>query len=270
MVRRKIGTTLASCGIVMMLLGLSALPALGARPAPVALQPSPRPPLEQPTRQSSSGDGTIVEMGHITGTVIDLTVGAPIPGVAVQVGGDTVLSDQNGNYDHWLPVGTYTVTLALEAGQGAPEQGPLAVVVQPQVATLQHLNFRSLAAATVAPTVAPVATPQAAPRKPAGASGAPPNRLPRTGSEGSAVWLWLAFGLMLLLAGGMVGFGPVLSGRSPATLLRAYATDLRLLRGLLATPAQPADRPQMRPQPVQDDFLAALLDQHAGPPDRAP
>src|SRR5262245_1940066 len=227
MVRRKIGSTLAACGIVMLLFGMSALPVQGAAPSPVRMAPSPRPALS-PNKGSS---GTLL-MGHITGTVIDLNSGAPAAGVAVNVGGAMVWSDANGNYDHWLPVGTYTVTLALAEGQGAPAQDTLTVPVLAEVATVQHLNFRgeqpaaAPTAVAAAPTAVAAARPAAAPTPvaaaPAGGtdtSAMTPKRLPVTGESGTAAWLWLAFGMALLLAGGLVGFGPVLGGRSPAMVL---------------------------------------------------
>ena len=102
MIRRKIGSTLAACGIVMLLFGMSALPALGAAPSSVRMAPSPRPALAP-----VNGSSDTVLMGHITGTIIDLSSGAPSAGVAVSVGGALVWSDANGNYDHWLPIGTY-------------------------------------------------------------------------------------------------------------------------------------------------------------------
>src|SRR5436190_21520837 len=108
----------------MLLFGMSALPALGAAPSPVQLAPSPRPALAP-----MKGSGDAVLMGHITGTVIDLNSGAPSAGVAVRVGSALVWSDANGNYDHWLPVGTYTVTLALADGQGTPAQDVMNVAV---------------------------------------------------------------------------------------------------------------------------------------------
>src|SRR5215211_6480100 len=149
MVRRKIGSTLAACGIVMLLFGMSALPAHGAGPSPVRMAPSPRPALAP-----ENGSSDTVLMGHITGTVIDLTSGAPSAGVEVLVGGAKVWSDANGNYDHWLPVGTYTVTLVLADGQGLPAQDILSVPVLADSATVQHLNFRSRPAAQAAPTAA--------------------------------------------------------------------------------------------------------------------
>src|SRR5436853_353681 len=169
MVRRKIGSTLAACGIVMLLFGMSALPALGAAPASVHMAPSPRPALA-----SAKGSSDTVLMGHITGTVIDLTSGAPSAGVAVRVGGALVWSDANGNYDHWLPVGTYTVTV-------------------------------------------------------------------------------------VLLAGGLVGFGPVLGGRSPGLVLRTHAANSMLLRRLLSAPAQSARPATPRAAQSSDDLLAVLL-----------
>ena len=149
MLRRKIGSTLAACGIVMLLFGMSALPALGAAPSPVRMAPSPRPALA-PVKGSSN----TVLMGHITGTVIDLSSGAPSAGVAVRVGDALVWSDANGNYDHWLPVGTYTVTLALADGQGTPAQDVVSVAVLADAATVQHLGFRDLQPAPAAPTAA--------------------------------------------------------------------------------------------------------------------
>src|SRR5262245_11817600 len=147
MVRRKIGSTLAACGIVMLLFGMSVLPAQGAAPSPVRMAPSPRPALAPDKRSTDA-----LLMGHITGTVIDLGSGAPAPGVAVNVGGAIVQSDANGNYDHWLPVGTYTVTLALADGQGVPAQDVMTVAVLADAATVQHLNFRHPQQALAVPT----------------------------------------------------------------------------------------------------------------------
>jgi hypothetical protein len=239
----------------MMLFGFSAIPAQGAAPTRPMLQPSPRPPL-QPT--ASSKELTVaVDQGHITGTVIDLTTGAPMPGIMVDVGGTIVVSDANGNYDRWLSVGPHTVALVLASEQGAPAQDVMTVEVQPNASTVQHLNFRS-PVAVVAPTATPVVVKEAAP---AAAKG--PKRLPRTGvdvgeADGSAGWRWLMFGMALLLTGGLVGFGPVLGGRSPAMVLRAHAANSTLLRTLLTSPLRAA-----APRPEGDDLLAALLEADA-------
>ena len=187
------------------------------------------------------------------------------------MGGALVWSDVNGNYDHWLPVGTYTVTLALADGQGTPAQDVLNVPVLADVATVQHLNFRgqqspaapTAAAAKPAAVQPAVATPTAvAENAPAIAGGAPavqPKRLPVTSESGSAAWLWLTFGVALLLAGGMVGFGPVLGGRSPALVLRTHAANSALLRTLLTAPVQAARPASPRAAQASDDLLAALL-----------
>jgi hypothetical protein len=253
---------------------MNALPAQGAAPSPVRMAPSPRPALAP-----EKGSSNTVLMGHVTGTVIDLNTGAPSAGVGVRVGGALVWSDANGNYDHWLPVGTYTVTLALANGQGTPAQDVMSVAVLADAATVQHLNFRSpqaAPAATAMPTAVPTAaaakpaaaqpvvpTPTAvAEQAPAAAGGAPaivPKRLPVTGENGSAAWLWLACGMALLLMGGFVGFGPVLGGRSPALVLRAHAANSALLRGLLAAPVQATRTSAPRPAQSGDDLLAALL-----------
>jgi hypothetical protein len=256
MIRRKIGSTLAACGIVMLLFGMSALPAQGAAPSSVRMAPSPRPALE-PVKGSSD----TVLMGHITGTVIELGSGAPSAGVAVRVGGTLVWSDVNGNYDHWLPVGTYTVTLALADGLGVSAQDVLTVPVLADVATVQHLNFRGQqpAPAVVQPAVvAPTAVAENTPATTESAPVAMPTRLPVTSESGSAPWMWLTFGMALLLAGGLVGFGPVLGGRSPALVLRRHAANSALLRTLLTVPAQSV-RPASRAAQASDDLLAALL-----------
>ncbi|HEU5098493.1 MAG TPA: hypothetical protein VFU22_05710 [Roseiflexaceae bacterium] len=271
MIRRKIASTLAACGIVTVLFGVSALPAQGAAPSPVRMAPSPRPAL---AKSRSSNDAQL--MGHITGTVIDLNSGAPAAGVSVNVGGAVVQSDANGNYDHWLPVGTYTVTLALADGQGVPAQDVMTVAVSADAAVVQHLNFRGQQAAqpAVAPTAAaaqPAAAPTAAAAQPATAPTAAagnaasaaadtpammPTRLPVTGDTGNAAWLWMAMGMALLLAGSLVGFGP---GRSPALVMASQAANSALLRALLTTPT-PAARPTTTsPARANDELLAALL-----------
>lgn len=249
-IRKKLGTAMAASGMLMMMLGVGALPAQGAeRPMP-ALQPSPRPAIN-PVR---SGSGTSVQMGHVTGTVIDQRTGAPTAGVSVAVGGVTVTTDANGNYDYWVPVGSYPVALSISSEQGTPSQGSVMVDVQPNAATVQHLGFVSPApAAPAAPAAqpaapaAPAATPVPAPKPVAAAR--PPQRLPRTAENGSTPWLWIVFGMMLLMAGGVVGFAPLAGGRSARMVLRAQAANSALLRTLLAQ------------QPV-DELLAALFSAH--------
>jgi LPXTG-motif cell wall-anchored protein len=247
---------IASCGVVMLLFGLSALPAQGAEPSRAALQPSPRPAIDPLKRHNGSG----VEMGHITGTVIDERTGAPAVGVIVRVGLELIVTDANGNYDHWLPVGEYPVALQLDANQGTADQNEFMVAVQPVVPTVQHLSFHSPAPAA-APVAAPAAAPAAMPTavialaaakpapKPAVAPSGAPKRLPRTAGQDNTAWMWLGFGMLLLMMGGFVGFGPVINGRSAVAVLRRHAANAQLLQALLS-------------QPVRDEFLAALFDAH--------
>ena len=247
-IRKKLGTALAASGMIMIMLGVGALPALGAeRPMP-ALQPSPRPAIN-PVRH---GTGTGVQMGHVTGTVIDQRTGAPTAGVSVSVGGVTVTTDTNGNYDYWLPVGSYPVALSISSDQGTPSQGSVMVEVQPNAATVQHLSFVSPApaaapAAQPAAPAAAAATPVPAPKPVAAVR--PPQRLPRTAESGGTPWAWIVFGMLLLMAGGVVGFAPLAGGRSAGAVLRAQAANSALLRALLA-------------QPPVDELLAALFASH--------
>ena len=247
--RRKIGSALAACGIVLIISGVGALPALGAEPQIVALQPSPRPAIEPVGQAGGSG----VQMGHVTGTVIDQRTGAPAPGITVRVGDATVTTDANGNYDHWVAVGAYTVALSLSPAQGEAVQGAVTVTIQPNSATIQHLSFISPAPATSVVAGAPAAAPKLVPTVHADAAPTPavdaPKRLPRTGSEGSPAWMWLAAGMLLLMAGGVVGFAPVINGRSAAALLRTQVANVAFLRTLLA-------------QPPVDEFLTALIERH--------
>lgn len=137
--------------------------------------------------------------GRITGTVIDLTTGAPVPGVAVRVGDTVVQSDANGNYDrNGLPAGDYPVQLLPTAAQGEPAQGEIVVALPAGATVVQHLALRS---PVVAPAGgAPGATPaSAAPAEAAPVGPAPiPAELPRTGGVSGQGWLLIALGGALL------------------------------------------------------------------------
>lgn len=155
----------------------------------------PRPPtaVPLPTRAPESGGdhSTPAATGRITGTVIDLTTGAPAPGIAVVVGDITVKTDQNGNYDrNGLAEGAYPIQLDLQPSQGMPEQGLLQVDLATGATIVQHLAFRSQPSA--APTTAaapPVAT---APM---------PGSLPVTAAgERDSSWL-LALAVLLMVCG---------------------------------------------------------------------
>ncbi len=276
MIQKKIGVLLVTCGMLAMLVGVSSWPAPETAAAMPALQPSPRPTLA-PTSQSDDSDAQAApDYGHVTGTVIDARTGAPAQGVSVNVGGVIVLSDANGNYDRWVPVGVYSVTLTLPPALGTPSQETQMVQVSAGNATVQHLNFQSQGAASATPVAQPAAQAVAA-DKPASqpavdtAGGAtPPTHLPRTAGETNNAWLWLAVGLALVIVGGAMGIGPA-AGRFQA-VRPAYAATSQattgfdpnaLLAKLLADGARkPAARPavQPAPRPEQDHLLATLLD----------
>jgi hypothetical protein len=149
-------------------------------------------------------------MGRITGTIIDLTTGAPTSGIKVNVGGVVVSSDANGNYDLWVAAGPYSVALVLDANQGEAAQGQQMVDVGAGATVIVHLSFRSLLPATpvVANSVPAVAIePTAAPAPLASRSGGAATRphasprLPRTADDSDRSWSWVALGAVLLMGG---------------------------------------------------------------------
>jgi hypothetical protein len=133
-------------------------PTAAVRPtAPPSPTSAPRQPHGSPADQPSGS-------GQITGTVIDLSSGAPAPGVRVRIGGTAVSSDASGNYRlQGLAPGTYLVELSLETDQGNPEQPPLMLALGPGEVLVQHLMFRSQAR----PAAPPAASATAGPPTPA-------------------------------------------------------------------------------------------------------
>lgn len=118
---------------------------LPPRPTLPPVTPTPPPPTTTPIPQPEPAPAPRrLKPGRITGTIIDVTTGAPAANVAVRIGSRIVVSDANGNYD-WsgAPVGDYEVALALPADWGIPLQSTLVVTVGEQDTTVQHLFFRS-------------------------------------------------------------------------------------------------------------------------------
>ncbi len=153
---RMMGFSCVMAGLLIAMLCMSTLPAPSAVAAPL-LQPSPRPPVQQ-SRHSGGKKSSAEAFGHIMGTVINTTTGAPAAGVHVSVGGVVVMTDTNGNYDGYVPAGDHMVLLALDPSQGKTVTPPQMVHVDAGAATIQHLSYTS-AAATAAPTsVPPTAT----------------------------------------------------------------------------------------------------------------
>jgi LPXTG-motif cell wall-anchored protein len=214
---RRFGPLMVALGVSLLVLGLG----LAGAPAALALTATASPTLpDRPTLTPVAPTATAepaapteerrqpAAPGRITGTVIDLTTGAPAPGVPVAVGDDVVLSDGNGNYDRsGLAAESYVVELRLPAGRGEPAQGPITVALRAGETVVQHLAFRGPQPAAATPA-APAATPEA-PAPTAGPVPTPaptPATLPRTGGAEPQAALLLA-GLALILAGAGVSFG---------------------------------------------------------------
>lgn len=170
-------------------LGPGRTPQASAQPRPT-LTPVPTNTAVQPPTRNHHAQGPSAATGRITGTVIDLTTGAPVPGIPVMVGDTTITSDANGNYDRTgLPLGSYSVALVLTETQGTPAQEPIQITLAADAVVVQHLFFRSQPAAS--PT--PVAT-----------GTAQPVQLPRTGGPATIGWLWMVLGIGAVALGGVL------------------------------------------------------------------
>jgi hypothetical protein len=198
--RRRISTFLIGSGVLalvcslLLLISTAVVRAQDQPPPRPTITPSPTTiPTPAPTSPPDDPEEP-TEPGRITGTVIDLTTGAPAPGIAVTVGDATVTSDANGNYDRsGLPAGVYRVALALAQGQGTPAQGPIDIELAAGATVIQHLSFRSQPPAATPAHVTPVPAPT--PRPP------PAPELPVTSGSADDTWLGLSLGLALLAAG---------------------------------------------------------------------
>jgi hypothetical protein len=288
MLRKLISMACIAAGMAMMLTALSG----GAAPQPAHAQsvpqPTPRPPLP-PDDKGGSGIGTGSGMGHIAGTVIDLTTGAPTSNVVVAVGPYLLPTDGNGNYDSWLPAGTYTVTLMIEKERGTAAQPAIMLTIPVADRVVQHLSFYEAqpaaapadqvqpAAPTAQPAVMPTAMPTPepappskarapeAPANPAPEAAAAPSRLPRTGDDLPAFWLYMSIGVVLMGAGLFVGARAdslhipaiALAGfarRQQRRVLMPAADAAALLAALLTSEVRAAQRGRR-----DDELLAALL-----------
>jgi LPXTG-motif cell wall-anchored protein len=187
--RFGLSAALLLCGLTLVLVDLATWLPIGAAPSIALAQPLPPRPTPRPTAKPQTDNGnsaTPVASGRITGTVIDLTTGAPAPGISVAVGDVVVTSDANGNYDRsGLTPGVYTVALVLTAEQGVAAQEPIAVDLGAGATVVQHLFFRS----------APLPQPTALP---AGSAQPTPETLPTTGGEAQEGWQYL--GMLLGMA----------------------------------------------------------------------
>ena len=236
---QTIGALLITGGLLTLALGVGGL--AEPRTAQAQTGPSTRPTLV-PTKTPRHQSGPETLYGHITGTVIDTQSSQPIAGVSVQVGDATVLTDANGNYDHWLPVGAYTIALILDPALGTPTEAQSIVEVTAGERTLHHLSFTGRAS-TQPQAVSALAVPTVPAIDPA----AVPVRLPVTASGDIWGWAWLPAGVSLLLAGGLL--------LRPARNTRRRAVDAisAANSGLLGT--------LLAPTASKDDLLRTLLGQ---------
>lgn len=199
MLRRR-SERLITLALTAALLALAATPwatvaAQELPPRPTAAPP-PAPPTSDDNRSRRDDEPAI---GRITGTVIDQTTGAPVPGALVQVGDATVTTDANGNYDRpGLAPGSYTVALLPAEGRAAPAQAAIQVALAAGATIVQHLAFQALPA-PAEPAPVP-AEPAPAPAEPAPI----PAALPATGGEGAASTPLAAIAVGMLAAGALL------------------------------------------------------------------
>ena len=208
---------------------------------PTSVPPTSVPPTSIPPTSAPPADNadqpTQPPTGRIIGTVIDLTTGAPAPGIAVAVGDAVITTDANGNYERGsLPAGSYPLALKLTPSQGTPAQDPLVVVLGANMTVVQHLSFNQPVPPTPQPTIAPppptaappppnqpipapaqpapqpqaprsARQPQAQPAasEPQAPAPAPRRTLPATGAEN--VVIWVGGGILLALSVGLLGVG---------------------------------------------------------------
>ncbi len=243
--RQMVSFVCMVAGALIIALGMNLAPSPMPAAAGPMLQPSPRPPLPE---DRGGSNPTPVPPGAITGTVIDLTTGAPASGVDVNVEGVIVTTDSNGNYErNNLPVGTYTVNLEL-GNRGVPAQRALQIEVGPGDRVVVHLFFYSqltptpmLPTATPLPVMPPADT--AVPPPPSGGQVPPelpetsrnqlPTSLPVTagGVHGSPLPV-IALGSLLLVFGLMLQIWPHWQRRRAAVVQQS--ADENMLEDMLS------------------------------------
>jgi hypothetical protein len=187
-----IGASFGVRVLVGMAIAVLAAGGAGARAQPLPPRPPTAVPLPTRAPQSGGDRRSADATGRITGSVIDITTGAPAPGIVVVVGDVSVKTDQNGNYDrNGLTAGTYLIRLDLQPSQGMPEQGALQIDLAAGATVVQHLAFKSQ----------PVMTPTVVIAPPVAATSVVPATLPATSAaERDITWLW-GLAVVLLACG---------------------------------------------------------------------
>lgn len=261
MFRKTLSMLLFAAGLAIVLTTIGGMSTVRPVQAQGVPQPTPRPPLP-PEGNNKSSIGTGSGMGHIAGTVIDLTTGAPAANIEVLVGEYMLMTDVNGNYDRWLPSGTYTVALILGKDKGVAAQPELILALPEQERVIQHLAFYSpkpaaapaapvqvtAPAAPIQPTAVPAQSKARTPEHQDTKTDTPalvPSRLPRTGDDAPSFMLWISVGIALMAGGVFMGmYGNLRRSAVPATLplvsrrhraVAASTADAALLSSLLSS-----------------------------------
>ena len=220
-----------------------------AVPPPPTATANPSVPVELPTTPPPPPTATPMP-GRVTGTVIDLTTGAPAPMMRVQIGDVLTYTDSNGNYDVRLKTGVYRAELILVANQGTSGQPAQEIEVGPGDTVILHLFFYSPESVAAPPTGGEMLPPPPAdnapelpvgetPAEPAPVAEAPPSfsvvqpaALPSTSASfGIGLpWVWMLGGAILLGLGALVQMsGP---RRRVRTAVRTPSSD-EVLQDLL-------------------------------------
>ncbi|HEU4326966.1 MAG TPA: hypothetical protein VFS21_27750 [Roseiflexaceae bacterium] len=212
-----------------------------------------------PPRVAATPDPTTspAPSGRITGTVIELSSGAPAEGIAVRVGDSIVRTDSAGNYQRaGLPQGVYEVALALEPGQGQQAQEALRLALGPGETVVQHLSFTRAALAAIPPTARPTAAASASPAAaPAhGAGSALPRRVDPPARTGVSLPATAGIPAVAALVVGLLGLGLTVRALRRTRAAGALLADQSRLVGELA----PLLRAALRRQRAADSALLAM------------
>jgi len=91
-------------GIILLIgLAILAVVILKSRKGGLSVEPEPDPLYPLPPGTGGKISGGVTEQGNLK---------IPVPDMLVEANGYSTTTDANGNWQLWLPVGTYTVTIS--------------------------------------------------------------------------------------------------------------------------------------------------------------
>lgn len=192
--RSPLHIALIAVSLCLLLAAFGSLAALGAplAHAQIQIRPTLTPTAIRTPAKHHTTNQQPAATGRIAGTVIDLTSGAPAPGVMVMVDSETLITDANGNYERMgLRAGSYRVALVLRAEQGISAQETITVALDAGATVIQHLAFRS----PPQPAAVVLGSAHATPIAPL------PATLPPTGATEGVIWPLALIALAFLLSG---------------------------------------------------------------------